>query len=231
MQTIWVRIVTFAAIAAPCVAPALGTEILCDNGAPPNLNVIAGSDFGFPAHLAENFQLEVGETMTGARWWGVYRNVPVPAADDFTVRIYASVPSDTYGSVPAQFPFYVAHPITVQRQLVDPPLGGDFQAYRYEVDLGAIALAPNTTYWLSALNKVAISTNAGWYWAWSSSGGPLMWRRSDALPTWDRLADVEMSLQILGVPEPPGFHSMLVSAIAIVAGSRMARRPPKYEIT
>jgi hypothetical protein len=214
----------FAAITALSAAPLVATEIVYDNGAPPNLNVLAGSDFGFPAHLAERFQLDVGETMTGARWWGAYLDVPVPAEDDFTVRIYESVPSDTYGSIPAQFPLYVFHPGSVQRQLVDIPSGGSLQAYRYEVDLGPVGLAPNTTYWFSALNNVAINSSDGWFWAWSGGGGPLMWRRSDALPTWVSLGDFEMSLQILGVPEPTGFFAAFLGVFSIIGSTKIFRR-------
>lgn len=173
-------------------------DVIYDNGIP-DLSGGYFSDFDFPQQVADDFILQPGATViTDVHWWGVYAYSDTPAADNFTIRIFA----DTGGS-PNSDPFFEVSGIDGNRAATGL-IAGPYDLYQYSVDINPIALAANTTYWLSIVNDTANDVDD---WGWEThtrSGGVGAYRREEG-GSW-HAASHEMAFYLTGpgavVPEP-----------------------------
>ena len=118
---------------------------------------------GYEQHLGDDFMLGLqGSTITYIQWWGAYRD-NVPAADDFTILIYARG-GDGYPTAVALAEY---NPATVTRTATGAlfgPGGWELDIYEYGVDITSLELARDTTYFIVILNDTGT-----WYWSSNAS--------------------------------------------------------------
>lgn len=120
------------------------------------------SDFE-ATQLADDFQLQPGaSTISDVHWWGGYNN-NTPGTDDFTIRIFADI-----SGTPEIDPLNEFAVGTVNR--VDTGVVGhpDLNVFFYSVEISPLALAANTTYWLSIVNDTTTTPTLD-FWGWSTS--------------------------------------------------------------
>ena len=165
---------TFAAIAAGFVlsAAALPSPVLADVifDQPIDLTVDAFfSDFEGGTgsfQQADDFQLQAGaNTITDVHWWGAYSGSNTPTEpDDFTIRIFADI-----AGLPTVTPLFEFTVGDVERfdTGVDVQV---FDVYAYSADIAPLALAAETTYWLSIVNDTAADLGDSWFWSINNTG-------------------------------------------------------------
>jgi hypothetical protein len=137
--------------------------------------------------------------LTDVHWWVVYSpsNTP-PALDDFTIRFFAED-----AGAPAANPLAEFQVGNVDRTDTGANVL-DFDVYAYSVDIAPLALAANTTYWVSIVNDTSADTDDNWYWS-SLSSGNAFGRIADTSP-WGATTVAGLGFQLtddtIGVPEP-----------------------------
>lgn len=189
-------------------------DVIYDNGLP-NDAQWRNSDFSnqFGGQAADDFILGTDSSLTAITWYGSYLFTPQqPLPDDFTIIIY----SDASG-MPASSPLYIASLSgEVSRQftgVVVNDVWGDFEMYRYDVSVQALALTADTRYWLSIVNNTSATTQfGGWAWAYNLDGddpnftgdATHRWIREGGV--WERYGSSNLAFTLhgpaVGVPEP-----------------------------
>jgi hypothetical protein len=192
--------------ALACASVPAAADVIYDNGAP-GLNGAYLSEINYFWEQADNFSLAAGaNVITDIHWWGLYIFGNTPETDTFTIRIYES-----NGNQPALTPAYVVTGIGGNRtntgDVINTMVVGqapvDFNVYAYSATIAPIALAPETTYWISILNDTANDTDDTWQWASHLEGtGNEHWRDEDG-GSWNRdIPELAFYLTNDIVPEP-----------------------------
>ncbi|WP_227010293.1 PEP-CTERM sorting domain-containing protein [Pelagibius marinus] len=157
------------------------------------------SDYDIPQQIADDFQLQPGAaTITDIHWWGVYADDNTATEpDDFTIRFYIDA-----GGSPALDPLFEFAVGDVGR--VDSGIdSGDFDVYAYWVDIAALTLAADTTFWLSIVNDTTADSGDDWFWSFVLGGNGYS-RGADG-STWISRTDqlgFQLTNDAVAVPEP-----------------------------
>jgi MYXO-CTERM domain-containing protein len=175
---------TMAVLAA--IALAAGTAhagVIFNNGGPDNQGYFP-SDFDVVpiARTADDFTLAQAATIRDVHWWGLYQfSGALPATDDFTIEIYATV-----AGVPANVaPMHSLVVGDVGRTATGGFLPGDGpNVYKYDVGGLNIPLAAGT-YMLCIINDTPGSTR-DWQWARGLASGT-MWTKT-GIGDWEQFA-------------------------------------------
>jgi len=222
--------ITVALVVSASTGFALGesaNQVVFDNGSPDFL-VGHVSDTDQPWQLAGDFVLAAGRNeITAVRFYGLYGStfgaVPTEplATDDFTIRFFED--DSDKPAVDWLYEFRVGDISRVS--LGFAPQRPSREYFSYEVEIPAVTLAADKTYWLSVLNSTEFDSEFNWFWARSSVGGYWQNRFSDG-EAWDhpRLSDnsihyYESAFQLIGVPEPASVV-LLVWGLTIVGCRR-----------
>lgn len=158
----------------------------------------AGSGF---FQQADDFHLDFGaNSITDIHWWGAYSfgNDPTEP-DNFTIRIF-----ENDAGLPAGDPIFELIAGDVGRADTGIDLFDRLDMYAYSVDIPALTLEADKTYWLSIINDTAADLNDTWLWAAQFGGTSAIWGLGGEL--WREFV-VSQSFQLtndalLEVPEP-----------------------------
>jgi len=210
--------------AASLAMPA-DASIIYDNGgpliSPTYVGVLSDFDTDRQRQRADDFQLfSYGNTITEIQWWGVYGDGPVPAADNFTIRIFAD-----NGGLPESDPIIELAAGDVGR--TDSGLDQDFQGgldvYAYSYAVSPITLDANTTYWLSIVNDTS-GEAVNWFWENSSGSGNTATRASDDGGWWTVSREMAFSLSNDSVAPEPASMLLMGIGLAGLGVSRFRRK-------
>jgi PEP-CTERM motif-containing protein len=138
----------------------------------------AVSDFDIPAQVGDDFILSTAATLRHVDWWGAYAfdDTP-PAADNFTIRLFAFIGGD-----PSTVPFYE---FALGNDARTPTGGmtGGFTEYSYSADVPPVALSAGVDYLLSIVNDTTGDDGDNWFWETALQVGD-SWRRSTDDQEW-----------------------------------------------
>jgi hypothetical protein len=160
-----------------------------------------------PQQMADNFTLlSSASTITDVHWWGLYGVSNTPFADDFRIRIFGDI-----GGVPGieplnEFRFFPGlNRVDTGVDLIEG--GVSYDVFAYSVDIAPLALAPNTTYWLSILNKSPpLRGDTDWRWNEGNTRDEVdfVFRRFDGEEWSGAFGDLGFQLtnDAVAVPEP-----------------------------
>jgi hypothetical protein len=211
------RAASFAAALA-MIGSVAHAAVVYDNGPPASDEGGWTSETGWGQVGGDFSLLGPGGAVNAARWWGGYCcwNT-VPAADDFTLSIFAFV-----GGTPSSTPLYSLH---VGNDVERTPTGvmelGIYPQFEYFAKLTpAIVLTPGTPYLFSIVNNQDPDPTTGpgvslWRWTISTSEpGDTTWIRGEGTGMqWAMLGAYEMSFQLIrGVPSP-GVLALLLAGL------------------
>ena len=200
-----------AAAAFFLFASSAGAQLVFDNGAPAGGQARV-SDFtrhssasGLFFQVADDFSLAAPASIGSVRWWGEYWFDDVAAADDFTLRIFASE-----GGAPAITPLYEQH---LGAALTRTAYAGDI--FQYDAALAPVALGSGT-YFLSVVNRTAEDDVLdSWFWVSSTAAGAgSAYNRAGATlldaegAAWGTLG-FDFAFQVSAVPEPQTYALLL----------------------
>lgn len=210
--------------------------LLYDSG-PPNNAQWRNSDFSnqFGGQAADNFMLGADSVLTRIDWYGSYLfTADQPMPDDFSINIYsdaANMPADTVLHA-ASFTADVTRNFT--GDIVNTDFG-DFEMYRYSVDISPFALAADTNYWLSIVNQTADDTQfGGWAWAYNLDGddpdfvgdATHRWIREGG--DWSVFGSSNLAFALIGdaidIPEPPPL-ALFAAGLVFWVFARNGRAP------
>lgn len=215
------------AFSSTIVAAMADGTVVYDNGSPDFQNAHV-SDTDQPLQQAGDFVVPAGRNkITAVRFFGLYGStfgaIPTEplSTDNFTIRFF-----EDDGGKPAIDWLYEFQGGDISRV----SLGFATQLprheyFRYEVEIPAIKLTTDKTYWLSVFNSTEFDSEYNWFWARSAVSGYWQNRPSDGV-AWDhpRLSDnsiyyYESAFQLIGVPEPAN-AILAVLALTIVSCRR-----------
>jgi hypothetical protein len=115
---------------------------------------------GLTNHVADDFLIAAGATITDVHWKGFYGDSSIPAVDDFQILIYADNGSGL--------------PTPLGTELLSAPAGSLTRAltgetnsigdlvFEYSAVIPAFVAAPGTTYWLEIFDGIS---DARWFWS------------------------------------------------------------------
>lgn len=221
----WCKTLTATALSG-LLAFSAEAAVIFDNGGPDANRGWPYSDFAFPAEIADDFVLAPGGAVVrDVHWWGRYGSRDVaPAADAFTIRIFADA-AGRPGGDPLHTATFLA-PVT--RTLVSDPTGIQWTTYfSYDAVIAPIALAGDTTYWLSIVNDTAPSI-PDWLWASTTTDGRAAFR-DDPSDSWSTFAPHQaFALTDSGtaVPAPATAILLAVAGAALAAARRSTAVQP-----
>ncbi|HBL13948.1 MAG TPA: hypothetical protein DD379_21650 [Cyanobacteria bacterium UBA11162] len=177
---------------------------------------------------ADDFTLSSdANTITNIQWWGIYdaeENSPI-GADDFTIRIFEDA-----GGSPTINPWLESNIGDIGRVVTGNKLN-EYNVFEYQATISPLSLTPNTTYWLSIINKTQSDSNYRWYWLTSASQGNSYYRFNEG-EMWTELSNedpefaAELAFQLnddsTQVPEPASVFGLLALG-AFGSGSVLKR--------
>ena len=185
-------------------------DVIFDNGGP-NLGGAFISDASESWEQADDFSLVPGSNiLADVHWWGIYVFGNSPETDTFTIRIFGNN-EGALNDYPTANPLYefsgIAGGRTATGDVISVALPGggaqDYDVYAYSADIAPLALAPNTTYWISIQNDTSNDGDDSWLWATSAnSGGNEHHRQNGGSWDTDKLEDLAFYLTGPVVPEP-----------------------------
>lgn len=148
-------------------------------------------DFGSPQEIADDFKLLSGaNTITDVHWWGT-------SGDRFTIRIFGDI-----GGTPEEFPLNELGFLAFNRVDTGVDQAG-FDIFAYSAEISPLALAADTTYWLSI---VAFADFGVWKWnLGASDAGNAASARNDFSPQWVPFGGgfgFQLTNDAVAVPEP-----------------------------
>jgi PEP-CTERM motif-containing protein len=195
--------------------------VIFDNGAP-RYDGSFGSDFDIPIQSVDDFWVLPGaNTITDVHWWGHYdRNEPLPALDDWTIRIFANSDPDIYAEINWLHEFAIGD---VGRSLTATV--GELEFYEFSAFIPALTLAPNTLYWLSIVANTA-NENTDFYWSTSiaGQGGQAEQRISDGVD-WFNAGSSQLAFRLTNdnvVPLPSTLALFALGLLGLTVRRRAA---------
>jgi hypothetical protein len=157
-------------------------------------------DIGAGVESAESFSVASAFDVEKVTWWGVYDVSPVPATDDFIVRIFA----DDAGLPDNSALLYEATGVAPTRTATGSTdiAGGAIFEYSYDLPLPDVFDLIPGDYWLSVVNVSNVPpTFAGWFWTEGAGGdGGTAFRDPFVSPTWafDSASGIDFAYKISG---------------------------------
>jgi hypothetical protein len=208
-------------------APAAALTIF-DNGAPDGQdaefsNVFSDDDAVEDQRIADDFAFEPGSyELKTIEWFGVYapQTPDPPGTDAFTVRIYSDAPGAPDVSL-FEYTGEVTRTDTGQGVII-----GDLTLpiYLYVVDIAALALEGDTSYWLSIYNGVG--SEALWFWATSNGGagdGNATFSNGPDGPWLDVPSGSELAFRLGAQPIPEPSAALAFGLGSLVVGGSLRR--------
>jgi hypothetical protein len=153
---------------------AANAAVIYDNGITATNGFVSDTDF--PMFVADDFKLNPGaNVITDVHWTGFYAFTNTPLQDAFTIQFFADA-----GGLPALAPF-LSLSVSPSRTDTGKDVAGS-DLFAYDVVIAPLALAPNTTFWLSIFNNTSGDANDNWFWGMVDNGGNSFNRASPADP-------------------------------------------------
>lgn len=214
-KTILTLALGFSLLSLPSMASA--AIIFSQGFNPSSFGANGASDFASNIQKADNFSIAQDNILGSISWQGIYIGAnTMPAADNFTLRIFADSGSNT---TPSQTPFWsenVGNLIT--RTVAVPPTPfNDLFTYKANLSAG-VSLTAGTTYWLSIVNDTSNNPLNDWSWAASSTTGSAATRAIDS-DTWVT-GNGTFQFQLTAVPVPGAIWFLGSGLLGLVFSNR-----------
>ncbi len=220
-KTILTLALGFSLLSLPTMASA--AIIFSQGFDPSSFGANGPSDIGSSSQRADNFSITQDNILGSISWQGIYIGTnTTPAADNFTLRIFADSGNNT---TPSQTPFWSENLVNTVNRTVNAITvnGQNFDLYTYDATLSAdVSLIAGTTYWLSIVNDTSNDSLNNWNWAASSTGGSAANRAIDS-DTWVA-GNGTFQFQLSAVPVPGAIWFLGSGLLGLAFSKRNQKR-------
>jgi hypothetical protein len=194
------------------LVPAEANAIVYTNG-PIFPNAASMSDISQQVFIADQFRLQRTIRTDEIRFWGSYFPGNMPAADDFTLRLFANTPDS---AVPGSLLLTFELDALVRTDTGQMSAQG-FQRFLYEASFPRTKLQKGV-YWLSIANNT-LSSPDDWIWIYATGDVHTDLIAVHSLNAWHRQSGGNLSFDLLrtrsSVPEPGPLALLMLSVTAI----------------